>query len=701
MELEQLEGSVENVIYYNKENGYTIFNLAIENELNITCTAYTEGLSVGENLKVEGQFSNHSTYGRQLNIKKYEKHIPNTLSGIERYLASGAIKGIGPKYASSIVKKFGENTLQIIEKEPNRLAEIKGISLAKAENISLLFREQEELRKIILTFSEFGISTSYAMKIYKRYRGHSIDIIKENPYVLSSDIIGIGFKIADKIALNIGILPNSLARIKAGIKYIISKSVNDGDVAIEKEQLLKKTEDILFIQISEIENGLVELQIEKEIIGEKINEKIYIYQNFFFYAENYVAKKLLELSFYKVVNYEPKSKFYENLAELQKKAVKESLKSGLLVITGGPGTGKTTTLKAILQTYEKLGITFELASPTGRAAKRMSEATGYEAKTIHRLLGIQFLEENKSRQSFEKDEENPIETDAIIIDEASMIDLTLMYHLLKAIKLGTILILVGDSNQLPSVGAGDILRDIINSGQIVTVSLKEIFRQAEESLIVKNAHKINNGELPDINQKDKDFFFIRKQSVEEVEKTIIDLCTNRLPGYLGIKKEDLQVLSPMRKGGIGTINLNNSLQQALNPEHELKQEVQSGQTTFRTGDRVMQIKNNYQLEWNIENEKGEGIFNGDEGKIIKVDKENEKLKVKFYDNKIIEYDFSNLDELALSYAITIHKSQGSEYDAVIMPIHSGPPMLLTRNLLYTGLTRAKKLAVFVGTESML
>ncbi|MCL2611237.1 MAG: ATP-dependent RecD-like DNA helicase [Defluviitaleaceae bacterium] len=697
----QLEGSIDSVIYFNEENGYTVFSVSIQNEDKITCLAYTEGLNPGETLKLEGEYIEHPIYGRQLSVNKYEKQIPTTLSGIEKYLSSGAIKGIGPKYANSIVKKFGEDTLEIIEKNPEKLAEIRGISLEKAENISVLFQEQAELRRIIMTFSEFGISTNYAMKIYKRYREHSVDIIKENPYVLSSDIIGIGFKIADKIATNIGVAPNSLARIKAGIKYILSDSISNGDVAIEKEVLLSKTKELLSIELFEIENAIVELQIEKEVIAENIREKLYIYQNFFFYAENYVAKKLLELNNYQSNSYE--LSLDDNLAELQKKAVEQSLKSGVLIITGGPGTGKTTTLKAILQIYEKFNISFELASPTGRAAKRMSETTGYKAKTIHRLLGVSHLEENKARQSFEKDEDNPIETDAIIIDETSMVDLPLMYHLLKAIEIGTRLILVGDADQLPSIGPGNILRDIINSEKISTVALKEIFRQAGESLIVQNAHKINQGIMPNIEKKDKDFFFIKKQSQEEVEKTIVDLAKNRLPGYLGIKKEDIQVLSPMRKSTIGIMNLNRSLQKALNHGSDFKIEVQHGNTTFRTFDRVMQIKNNYQLEWTIPEtgEKGEGIFNGDEGHIVSIDKKFEKMKVKFYDNKVIEYDFSNLDELTLSYAITIHKSQGSEYDAVIIPIHSGPPMLLTRNLLYTGLTRAKKLAVFVGTESML
>ena len=698
-------GTVNNIIYFNAENGYTIFSFSIENNENnknseiITCVANTEGLNLGETLKVEGDYIQHKTYGKQFNITKYEKQMPTTISGIEKYLASGALKGIGTKLASSIVKEFGEDSFNVIENEPEKLAKIKGITKEKAKTISSVFKEQEEVRRIVIAFSEFGIAVNYAMKIHKRYKEHSISIVKENPYVLSSEIIGIGFKIADNIAKNIGINLNSPFRIKAGIKYVISSSTLNGDVAIEKEALIMKSKELLLVEDFEIENELISLQLEKEIITEKMINGTFVYQNFFFYAENYVAKKILAL------NYKSEKKlsipFDENLVSLQISAIEKSFESGVLVITGGPGTGKTTTLRALLNIYKTRGIKFELASPTGRAAKRMSEASGYPAKTIHRFLGIQSIEENRFKQTFEKNEDNEIETDVIIIDEASMIDLPLMYHLLKAVKIGTKLILIGDVDQLPSVGPGDVLRDIINSEKVEVVFLKEIFRQASESLIVQNAHKINNGELPLIKEKDKDFFFIKKDSLDEVEETILDLAKNRLPGYLGIN--NIQILSPMRKGQIGIINLNNKLQNAINPPNKSKAEINYGSTIFRTGDMVMQTKNNYSLKWEIREtgEEGQGVFNGEEGSIIKVDIQNENLTVKFYDNKLVTYEFKELEELSLSYAITIHKSQGSEYEAIIIPIHSGPPMLLTRNLLYTGLTRAKKLAVFVGTSYML
>ncbi|WP_317367756.1 ATP-dependent RecD-like DNA helicase [uncultured Tyzzerella sp.] len=721
-EIIKIEGPVENIIYKNEENGYIVFSIYSEEygdifpEAEITCVGYVANLNVGENIILTGSVINHSAYGKQFKVDIYEKSIPKTEKGIKKYLESGAIKGIGKTIAERIVEKFGEDTLNIIEKKPEKLSQIKGISVKKAMEIGEIFAEQEGLRKAIIYLQGYGITAVFAMKIYKHFKENTIRIIETNPYRLSDEMFGVGFKIVDNIAEKIGIEKESEYRIKAGIKYILNHSANGfGNVYLPEHVLIQESKNILGVSEDILLPNLFKLQMERQICVEKTENGNIVFLNSYYYAESYVAKKILQLAKNKTEyskNYDMWIKNIEKdnnivLANNQKQAIKEAMVNGVLVITGGPGTGKTTTINSIISMFKNEGYEIELCAPTGRAAKRMSEATGLDAQTIHRLLGINFLQEDKKRQSFEKDEDMPIEADVIIVDECSMIDILLMNGLLKAVANGTRLILVGDVDQLPSVGAGNVLKDIINSDCIKVVRLNEIFRQARESAIVMNAHRINNGQYPVLNEVNKDFFFLRRHNMDDLNNTIIELITKRLPKFLNISDlRTIQVLAPMKKSPIGIENLNNILQNAINPPSEDKNEKDFKNLIFREGDKVMQIKNNYSMDWKIIKDgiyidEGMGIFNGDEGIIRKIDNKNEFIEVIFDDCKHIKYDFTQLDELSLSYAITIHKSQGSEYKAIIMPIHSGAPMLLTRNLLYTGVTRAKELAVIVGVESTL
>lgn len=708
-----IEGITEEIIFHNSDNGYSVFVLKTEEE-EITCVGTVMELHEGENLKITGTWIVHTTYGDQFKIDLYEKTVPKTEQGIEKYLASGVIKGIGSKIAKKIVKKFGSKTFEVIEEEPQRLAEIKGITEEKAQFISEVFYEQKELRNSMLFLQEYGITPNYAMKIYKKYKGQTMNVIKSNPYRLADDIFGIGFKMADEIAKSMGIESDSNNRIKSGVKYVLNQSSNEGHVYLPKNILITNASQLLEIPIEMVENVLIELQIEKQIYQELLEEKEVIYLSSFYHTEVSVAKKLLEINQNCDNNKNPllykKIKEIElqqniSLADNQKEAVKQAMSNGILVITGGPGTGKTTTINTIISLLESEGNEILLAAPTGRAAKRMTEATGKDAQTIHRLLEINYLQEDSKRQSFEKNEDNPIEADVIIIDETSMVDITLMNNLLHAITPGTRLILAGDADQLPSVGAGNVLKDIIKSGCIKVVRLNEIFRQAEKSAIVMNAHRINNGKYPIINDKDKDFFFMKRVSIESVINTIIQLTTERLPKYINSnKKGDIQVLTPMRKSPLGINSLNQILQNSLNPHDKDKKEKEFRNIIYREGDKVMQIKNNYSVVWSIRNsvgiktDEGIGIFNGDEGIITRINTIDSIITVTFDDGKIVEYDSSQLDELELAYAITIHKSQGSEYPVVIIPIHSGPHMLMSRNLLYTAVTRAKSLVVIIGLE---
>lgn len=718
----KIEGPVENIIYKNEENGYMVFSISSEDygeffsDAEIVCVGYVANLNVGENVTLIGAITNHSTYGKQFKVEAYEKSIPKTEKGIEKYLASGAIKGIGKTIAERIVAKFGIDTLDIIENSPEKLSKIKGISLRKAMEIGEIFAEQEGLRKVMIYLQQYGIAPIFAMRVYKHFKENTIRIIETNPYRLADEMFGIGFKIADNIAEKVGIDKNSEYRIKAGIKYILNQNCNNfGNVYLPEEILLQETKDLLDVTDDILKPNLSNLQMERQLCIEKTENENIVFLNSYYYAESYVAKKILELAKNKIEYNKNYDLWIENierdnkieLANNQKEAIKEAMINGVLVITGGPGTGKTTTINSIIAMFKNEGYEIELCAPTGRAAKRMSEATGLEAQTIHRLLGINFIGDDKKSQSFEKDEDMPIEADVVIVDECSMIDILLMSSLLKAIANGTRLILVGDVDQLPSVGAGNVLKDIINSGCINVVRLNEIFRQARESAIIMNAHRINNGQYPILNQANNDFFFLKRHNVDELSKTIVELVTKRLPKFLNIDDpKAIQILAPMKKTAIGVENLNNILQKAINPPNNEKNEKEFRNIIFRENDKVMQIKNNYSMCWkiiqnNVCIDEGLGVFNGDEGIITKINNQSEYIEVLFDDCKYVRYDFTQLDEITLSYAITIHKSQGSEYKAIIMPIHSGAPMLLTRNLLYTGVTRAKELAVIVGIESTL
>ena len=711
-----VNGTVEDIIFQSLESGYAVFSVS-DNEDEVICVGIVPDLHKGESLRVSGNWAVHPVYGKQLSVEIYEKSIPTTAEGIEKYLASGVIKGIGKKMAARIVDKFGETSFYVIEEKPDRLVEIRGITYEKAMRINQVFREQHELRRAMILLQKFGLSPIYALKIYKKYKGKTFDIVNTNPYQLADDIFGIGFKMADKLAISAGILENSPHRVKSGLRYVLNSAASDGNVFLPEEALFDRAKELLEVSEEMLKNALQELQIEHKIWREKINEeKVFVYLNMYYYAEISVAKKILELmiageicdDLHVEVSYQDIEKKYDiELAENQLKAVNDAVKNGVFLMTGGPGTGKTTTINTIIKVFEEAGKEVVLAAPTGRAAKRMTEATGQSAQTIHRLLGINYVDEDSVVQVFSKNEDEPIEADVVIIDESSMVDILLMNNLLKAISVGTKLILVGDIDQLPSVGAGNVLKDLIKSDIAPVVKLDKIFRQAQESMIVVNAHRINKGEEPLINEKASDFFFVKRASTVEVVKTIKELVSTRLPSFMDCDAmRDIQVLTPMRKSPIGVLELNKELQQTLNPPSVKKKEKATRAFIFREGDKVMQIKNNYNLVWRIiENghtvDEDMGIFNGDGGIVLRIDDDKEEMVVIFDENKYVIYDFTQIDELELAYAITIHKSQGSEYPIVVIPVHSGPPMLLTRNLLYTAVTRAKSLVVLVGlSETM-
>ncbi len=710
---EMLHGTIQDIIFQSTETGFAVFTILWE-EVEITCVGIVPHIHEGENVEMTGRWTVHATYGKQFQVQSYQKTVPTTEEGIEKYLASGVIKGIGAKTAKKIVERFGEQSFQVIEEQPERLVEIRGITFEKAQQINALFLEQHELRKAMIFLQDFGVTPTFAMKIYKKYKDRTFEIVKDNPYRIADDIFGIGFKMADKMAASMGIPFDSPYRICAGIKFVLNHALGNGHVFLPLMILKQQTEELLQLFQIDIEQYLKEMQINNQVWLEQREEKQYVYLAPFYYAEIAVAKKLLELSqeYEEENSIDVKNRIQRVeketnilLAEQQKKAVIDAMTHGVLIITGGPGTGKTTTINTIIQILQEEENEIVLAAPTGRAAKRMTEATGMEAQTIHRLLGINFVNEDKRRQTFDKNEDNPIDADVIIIDESSMIDISLMHSLLRAVSIGTRLILVGDVDQLPSVGAGNVLKDLIICERLPVVRLNQIFRQAQESAIIMNAHRINQGQQLVLNEKEKDFFFVRRAYSEDIVKAIVELSKKRLPNFLNCNSvKDIQVLTPIRKSPIGVYHLNEVLQEALNPANKHKKEKVFRNITFREGDKVMQIKNNYNIVWKIYGargkvkEEGVGIFNGDEGRITEIDETNERLEVTFDDYKCVEYDFSQLEELELAYAITIHKSQGSEYPVVIIPVHNGPPMLMTRNLLYTAVTRAKQLVVLVGLE---
>ena len=708
--METITGFVEHIVYRNEENGYTVLNLASNEEDEVTCVGVFQMISEGESLELTGEYTVHPSYGPQFKVQQYSIKAPEDIASIERYLGSGAIKGVGAALAARIVRKFKEDTFRIIEEEPERLAEIKGISERKAQEIAQQTEEKRELRQAMIFLQNYGISLSLAVKIYQTYQLDMYRIIQENPYRMAEDVTGVGFKIADEIAHRVGIHLDSDFRLRSGIMYVLQQASLEGHTYLPEELLTRRACELLGVDASGVEKHYMDMAIDRKLILKQSEAEVQIYASTFYYMELNVAVMLRELNVkydFSETAVEQRIRKIEQLSELeldemQRTAVKEAVRSGLLVITGGPGTGKTTTINTIIQYFESEGMDIALAAPTGRAAKRMSETTGYEAKTIHRLLELSGgMDEHAG---FERNEQNPLETDVIIIDEMSMVDITLMHNLLKAVVAGTRLILVGDVNQLPSVGPGCVLKDIIDSHACNVVRLNRIFRQASESDIIVNAHKINRGEPVSLDNKSRDFFFLKRYDANVIISICIQLIRQKLPKYVNASPFDIQVLTPMRKGLLGVERLNTILQQYLNPPDGKKAEREHGQTIFRVGDKVMQIKNNYQAEWeirsryNIPIEKGLGVFNGDMGIVREINSFSETLTVEYEERRMVEYPFKELDQLDLAYAITIHKSQGSEYPAVIIPLLTGPRMLMNRNLLYTAVTRARKCVTLVGDE---
>ena len=706
-----MEGYVEHIIFRNAENGYTVFEL-VSGEEEMTCTGVFGYLNEGDFISLEGQFVEHPMYGTQLQVTSYELRPPEDIVAIQRYLGSGAIKGIGETMAGRIVKKFGADTFRIMEEEPERLAEIKGISERKAREIAIQVEDKKELRNAMLFLTQYGISNSLAVKIYTKYGQQLYGVMQENPYQLAEDISGVGFKIADEIASRIGIHTDSDYRIRSGLLYVLLQAVGEGHTYLPRQELVRRGIELLGVEESGIEIQLGNLCIERKLIIKLEEEEERVYAAAYYYMELNTAKMLHDLNvpyaYDEAMALRRLQKIEENagmeLDELQREAVMGAVQNGVFILTGGPGTGKTTTINAMIRYFESEGLDIMLAAPTGRAAKRMTETTGYEASTIHRMLELMGGPDQNDKGSFLRNEENPLETDVIIIDEMSMVDLPLFHALLKAVLVGTRLILVGDKDQLPSVGAGAVLKDLLGSERFPTIMLTKIFRQAGESDIVVNAHKINNGERVTLDNKSMDFFFLKRQDSNVIISVLLTLIQKKLPKYVEATPYDIQVLTPTRKGLLGVERLNGILQQYLNPPTKEKKEKEFAGTIFREGDKVMQIKNNYQLEWEIKNryglplDKGTGIFNGDMGIIKSMNLYAENMVVEFDDCREVEYSFKQMEELELAYAITIHKSQGSEYPAVVMPVWPGPRMLMNRNLLYTAVTRARRCVTMVGSE---
>ncbi len=711
--MENVKGYIEKIVYRNEENGYTVMSVNADGE-EITCVGIFHYIGEGEYLELQGEYIEHPSYGEQLSVKEYEIIAPEDEISMIRYLGSGAIKGVKISTATKIVNRFKKDTFRIMEEEPERLAEIKGISLNKAKEIAMQMEEKKDMRKAMIFLGQYGISMSLAVKIYNFYGPGLYDVVRVNPYKMADDIDGIGFKIADEIASHVGINTDSDFRIKSGILYALQQAGINGNVYLPYNQLIRQAEKLLGLTEVNLDKHLTDLSIEKRIIIREENDEKVIYSSKFYFTELSIARYLNDLNVSsktdekKVIEKLNEIEDSEGIAldEMQERAVIEAVKCGLLIITGGPGTGKTTTIKTIIRYFENQGMEILLAAPTGRAAKRMKETTGFDAVTIHRLLELNGNPDEGQNGQFERNELNPLEADVIIIDEMSMVDIFLMQSLLKAITVGTRLILVGDVNQLPSVGPGNVLRDIIMSETFNVVCLEKIFRQAASSDIVINAHKINRGEEVNLAKKSNDFLFIRREDADSIINAMLTLIREKLPPYVDADVNDIQVLTPTRKGLLGVERLNSILQRFLNPPDKTKIEKEMANCVFREGDKIMQIKNDYQIQWEMRGkygiavDSGMGVFNGDVGIIRRINNYTEYLEVEFEENKFVMYSFKQLDELELAYAVTIHKSQGSEYPAVVMPMYPGPRMLMNRNLLYTAVTRAKKCVCMVGVPEV-
>ena len=727
---ESVKGIIEHIIFRNEENGYTVLSLRSKGK-ELTLVGFFQSVNEGESIEAFGRFTSHVSYGEQFKVESYEIREPEGKEAVERYLGSGAIKGIGKALAARIVRKFGEDTLRILEEEPERLAEIKGISMKKARDIARQADAQRSQRAAMLFLQQYGVTLALGVKIYTKYGEDMYNILRENPYRLAEDIDGVGFKTADAIAAKIGIAADSEYRIRCGILYVLGLASGEGSVYLPEWDLTAKTADLLGVSDDDVERQIMSLAIERKIIirnhtsmegmpeeslSEGKNRIVYLAR--YYYLELNAARMLCDLNVRVTADEDEDIERRlmhvlargENrniiLEEEQKQAILSAAKYGLFILTGGPGTGKTTTINQMLRFFESENMDIRLAAPTGRAAKRMTETTGYEASTIHRLLEISSMSDEMGESvRFERNEQNPLETDVVIIDEMSMVDIFLMYSLLSALPVGTRLVLVGDVDQLPSVGPGAVLGDMLKSGAFPSIRLSRIFRQAASSDIIVNAHKINSGQQIVLGNKSQDFFFLRRSDPNLIISNIIELVRDKLPGYVDAKPFDIQVLAPMRKGALGVERLNRILQEYLNPPSEDKAERMFGDNMFRVGDKVMQIKNNYQIEWEIKRgrygivvDHGQGIFNGDMGTIREINEFASIMTIEFDEGRFVDYPFSNIEELELAYAVTIHKSQGSEYPAVILPLLTGPRMLFSRNLLYTAVTRARKCVMILGSE---
>ncbi len=700
----EVTGSVEQIIFKNESNGYTVLSLATEDDI-ITAVGIMPLAGVGEELRLVGRFKEHPSFGQQFSVEAYERFMPTTSKAIIKYLSSGSVKGIGPVLAARIVETFVDNTIEIMQKDPQRLCSIKGITKAKAQSISEELNNIFGMKEVMMYLSNYGITAEESIKIWKTFGSGAIDQINENPYIICDSPIEISFDKADQISMSLEKSQDNGFRIRAGIIYVLEHNMKNGHTCLPKDKLIPAAAGFLEVDISKVEDEIEALINSNLLVLESFNNRDFIFIPKMYNSEIYTAGRIIMLLNFPpriITGIEEKIEKIElengiKYASLQKEAITAALLKGTLILTGGPGTGKTTTLNAIIKILNSVGEKVLLAAPTGRAAQRMSELTGYEAKTIHRLLEVEWDEKDNAK--FKRNEKNLLECDALVLDELSMVDSNIFESVLKALPLGARLIMVGDSDQLPSVGPGNVLGDLVNSGAVPVVKLEQIFRQAMSSLIITNAHKIVKGINPELSKKDNDFFFLDSWDAEKIVNIIGDLCTKRLPKAYGYSPLfDMQVICPGKKGKVGTIELNKKLQSALNPYNPEKKEILINGNVFRENDKVMQIKNNYNIPWKRDSgESGEGVFNGDVGILIGIDRSTSSLLVAF-DDKVAVYNFENASELELAYAITIHKSQGSEFEVVIMPMFRGAPQLSYRNLLYTGVTRAKSMIIMVGVK---